>query len=47
MEQAMSAEPVIVGKERELEELMHYLDSAVQEKRTTVFISGEAGSGKT
>jgi tetratricopeptide (TPR) repeat protein len=41
------AEPVLVGRERQLEELQHYLDLAVQGKGTTVFVSGEAGSGKT
>jgi len=44
---AIMAEPVLVGRERELEELMHYLDSAFDGKGTTVFVSGEAGSGKT
>ncbi len=41
------AEPTIVGREHELEELMSYLSSALHGKGTTVFISGEAGSGKT
>ena len=41
------AEPVLVGRERELEELQNYLDLAVQGKGKTVFVSGEAGSGKT
>jgi KaiC/GvpD/RAD55 family RecA-like ATPase/tetratricopeptide (TPR) repeat protein len=41
------AEPTLVGRERELEELQRYLDSAVEGKGTTVFISGEAGNGKT
>ncbi len=41
------AEPVLVGRERELEELMRCLDSVVEGKGTTVFVSGEAGSGKT
>jgi tetratricopeptide (TPR) repeat protein/KaiC/GvpD/RAD55 family RecA-like ATPase len=41
------AEPVLVGREHELEELQRYLDSAVGGKGSTVFISGEAGSGKT
>ncbi len=47
MKHAMLAEPVLVGRERELEELTRHLDSAAQERGTTVFISGEAGSGKT
>ena len=41
------AEPALVGRERELEELHLCLDSAVEGKGTTVFVSGEAGSGKT
>ena len=41
------AEPILVGRERELEELSGFLDSAIKGKGTTVFISGEAGSGKT
>jgi hypothetical protein len=32
---AILAEPVLVGRERELEELMHYLDSAFDGKGTT------------
>ena len=40
-------EPVLVGRELELEELMRYLDSVIEGKGSTVFISGEAGSGKT
>ena len=41
------AEPVLAGRERELEELQALLNLAVEGKGTTVFISGEAGSGKT
>jgi KaiC/GvpD/RAD55 family RecA-like ATPase len=41
------AEPVLVGREKELGELQSYLNSAVQGKGKTVFVSGEAGSGKT
>ena len=41
------AEPVLVGRERELEELEAFLNSASEGKGRTVFISGEAGSGKT
>jgi tetratricopeptide (TPR) repeat protein len=40
-------EPLLVGRESELETLQHYLDMAIEEKGTTVFVSGEAGSGKT
>ena len=41
------AEPVLVGRERELAELMRNLDLAFEGKGTAVFVSGEAGSGKT
>lgn len=47
MKTEILAEPVLVGREREIEELTRHLDSAVQGKGTTVFISGEAGTGKT
>ncbi len=40
-------EPILVGRESELEELQGFLESAVLGNGTTVFISGEAGSGKT
>jgi len=41
------AEPALVGRERELEVLTRYLDSVIERKGSTVFISGEAGSGKS
>jgi predicted ATPase len=41
------AEPVLVGRERELEQLKRSLDSAINGNGNTVFVSGEAGSGKT
>lgn len=41
------SEPILVGRERELEQLQRYLDGAIQGKSTIVFVSGEAGSGKT
>jgi len=41
------AEPVLVGRERELEELQKYLNSAFEGKGKTVFVSAEAGIGKT
>jgi tetratricopeptide (TPR) repeat protein len=40
-------EPVLVGREREIGELRQYIDSAANGQGKTVFISGEAGSGKT
>ncbi len=47
MKAGILAEPVLVGRERELEELTRYLDSVFEGKGTTVFVSGEAGTGKT
>jgi predicted ATPase len=41
------AESALVERERELEELESFLNSAVEGKGKTVFIAGEAGSGKT
>jgi tetratricopeptide (TPR) repeat protein len=41
------AEPALVGRQRENRELKQCLDAAVEGKGNTVFISGEAGSGKT
>ena len=41
------AEPTLTGRKQELDELILYLDAAVQGRGSTVFISGEAGSGKT
>jgi tetratricopeptide (TPR) repeat protein len=41
------AEPVLVGRERELEELENFLSLAIEGKGNTIFISGEAGAGKT
>jgi tetratricopeptide (TPR) repeat protein len=36
-----------VGRDAEIEQLMHHLDSALNGKGTTVFVYGEAGVGKT
>ena len=47
MKAGVMAEPALVGRSRELEELMGSLDSAFEGKGATVFVSGEAGSGKT
>ncbi|MGA2682600.1 MAG: BREX system ATP-binding domain-containing protein [Candidatus Bathyarchaeia archaeon] len=41
------AEPILVGREKELEELKGCLDEAWSGKGVTLFISGEAGAGKT
>lgn len=47
MESGILAEPVLVGRERELEKLHDFLELAVHGKGAAVFVSGEAGSGKT
>lgn len=47
MKSRILSEPVLVGRERELKELRHYSELAAQAKGTTVFVSGEAGTGKT
>ncbi|MCJ7559569.1 DUF2791 family P-loop domain-containing protein, partial [Candidatus Bathyarchaeota archaeon] len=47
MKTGVLAEPVLVGRERELEELETLLNSALEGKGKTIFVSGEAGSGKT
>ena len=41
------AEPILVGREPELDELQQALKSTFNGKGTTIFVSGEAGSGKT
>ena len=41
------AEPILVGRETELNELQQALKSTLNGKGTTIFVSGEAGSGKT
>jgi predicted ATPase len=41
------AAPVLVGREYELEQLHSLLDLAIKGKGNTVFVSGEAGVGKT
>jgi tetratricopeptide (TPR) repeat protein len=41
------AEPIFVGREQELEDLTQLLKRTIAGKGSTIFISGEAGSGKT
>jgi tetratricopeptide (TPR) repeat protein len=41
------AEPALIGRKQEFEKLMQSFASVLDGKGTTVFISGEAGSGKT
>jgi tetratricopeptide (TPR) repeat protein len=44
---SLLAEPILVGREQELSKLDSYLNMAIAGKGVTVFVSGEAGSGKT
>ena len=41
------SEPKFIGREQELAKLEHHLNQAIEGKGTTVFVSGEAGVGKT
>ncbi len=43
----LPVEPVLVGRDKEMEQLMRCLASASDGKGTTVFVCGEAGIGKT
>ena len=47
LKSTLLVEPIFVGRELELKELQTYLSSAIKGKGNTVFISGEAGTGKT
>ena len=47
MKPEVLAEPILVGREHELEVLNQFLDDAIAGKGSTVFVSGDAGSGKT
>ena len=47
MKPSLPAEPALVGREQEIEQLLQYLDSAFTGQGTTVFVGGEAGVGKT
>jgi len=44
---AVLVEPEFVGREKELQELQTCLNSVIEGKGRTVFVSGEAGTGKT
>jgi predicted ATPase len=41
------ADPVLVGREQELDQLEHHMKQAAEGKGLTIFVSGEAGAGKT
>jgi len=43
----LPAEPALIGREQQFEQLLQHLDSAFNGQGTTVFIGGEAGVGKT
>ena len=47
MKAAFLAESILVGRQRELKELESNLDAAIRGQGNAIFISGEAGSGKT
>ena len=47
MQSKVLAEPKFVGREQELAQLEHLLSLAMEGEGTTVFVSGEAGAGKT
>jgi tetratricopeptide (TPR) repeat protein len=47
LESRLLAEPILAGRKRELKELELGLEAAIMGKGNTIFISGEAGSGKT
>ena len=47
MKSSVLAEPIRVGRETELGELQRYVHPSIEGKGTVVFVSGEAGSGKT
>src|SRR5215510_6500363 len=44
---APAAPPLLVGRETELHALRHWLAQALQGRRQVVFVTGEAGMGKT
>ena len=47
MKPSILADPILVERAKQLEQLRYYLDSARKGKGTAVFVCGEAGSGKT
>ncbi len=47
MRSKILAKPVFVGRQQELAQLGHYLKLAKKGKGSTIFVSGEAGTGKT
>ena len=47
MKPEVLAEPILVGRENELQVLTLFLEDVIAGKGKTIFVSGEAGSGKT
>ena len=47
MEELLLQQPELIGREEELNRLKRSLDNAIAGKGSTIFISGEAGIGKT
>jgi predicted ATPase len=47
LQSGLFAEPAFVGREAEMKELEACLSSAISKRGKTVFINGEAGTGKT
>jgi len=47
MEESALQQPVLVGREKELDQLMQSLTNALAGRGSTTFIAGEAGIGKT
>ncbi len=47
MQNQILLEPAFIGRKQELAELDHYLELATKGKGTAIFVSGEAGTGKT
>lgn len=47
MKTSTLAEPTFVGRTNELSGLVRFLESMIKGEGSTIFISGEAGSGKT
>ena len=47
MKAKVLAEPALVGREQELKELQKYLSLVLKGEGNTVFVSGEAGAGKS
>jgi predicted ATPase len=47
LKRGLPAEPALLGRDAEIEQLVHHFDSALNARGTTVLVYGEAGVGKT